>query len=361
LASSATPEHGGRRCARLPLTSGGTTTLHVNEQLVETGDLDALTERIDSLCFDNAWPSITDLRDRCRAALSRGKQLWPAAAYAEYRMALDAPAEVASSVLGSAADRFALGPFAEVIATNHSFESLEPYLDRGPNGCALAHERVVRGQDLCAYEWLHAGNDPFGLPFVRASWEPTYGAPVYEPNKLRADTPDLPKFSAVEEAAPGARRLTTEKPTESALRDLTANWVSQSNGRSEVVTVEGTAADAIAALGCRSHRLAAIDAAAAMDWMAWAAASGGAHGRRRGLAAGRHGALWALLNLAGIAEPDLVVTSDVLLEVGDILPELRFHLWDDGAPATGWTLRLAVEDTTEGLAWALNAHDARLD
>lgn len=337
--------------------------MHVNEQLVEAGDLDALTERIDSLCFEDAWPSVADLRDSCRAALSRGKQLWPAAAYAEYRMALDAPAEMASSVLGSPAERFAFGPFAEVIATNHTFEPLAPYLDRGPDSCALAHERVVRGEDLRAYEWLHDGHDPFGLPFVRASWEPAYSAPVYEPKKLRADAPDLPRFSSGVDAAPGVRvrRLTTEKPTESALRDLTASWMSQSNGHCEVVTVEGTAADAIGALGCRTHRLAVVDAADAVNWMAWAAASGGAHGRRRGLAAGRHGALWALLNLTGIAEPALVVTTDVLDEVGDVLPELRFHLWDDGAPATGWSLRLAVEDTTEGLAWALNAHDARLD
>ena len=88
------------------------------------------------------------------------------------------------------------------------------------------------------------------------------------------------------------------------------------------------------------------------------AASGGANGRRRGMAAGRHAAWWALAALAGLADPgDEPATPD---ELGRALDELRWYLWDDGSPATGWVLRLAVEEPAEGLAWAVVATDAHL-
>lgn len=344
-------------------TPGGTRTLQSNEDLVEAGDLDALTKRIESLCSDGAWALVVDIRDRCRAALSRGKQLWPAAAYADYRVALDAPAMTAVSVLDSPAERFALGPFAEVLASRHRFEEMAAHLGRGPSQYGVAHERVVRGEDLRAYKSGLGDQDPFGLPLVLAPWEPAYTVPTYEPARLLAPTPPLPTFgqSVEKERQPQVRRLTSESESENALRELVSVWLSQSNGRSEVVSVEGSAADAVAALGCRHYRLGPLTASRAIDWMAWAAASGGAHGRRRGMAAGRHSALWALLELAGVAEPDLVVSEAVLEELAEALPEFRFYAWDDGAPATGWSLRIAIEDTSDGVAWALNAADARLD
>ena len=70
-----------------------------NERLVELADLDELVRQIDRLCDDDDWDGLVDLRDRCRAALERGKQLWPAASLAEYRLALDAPGSFAGQVL----------------------------------------------------------------------------------------------------------------------------------------------------------------------------------------------------------------------------------------------------------------------
>jgi hypothetical protein len=37
---------------------------------------------------------------------------------------------------------------------------------------------------------------------------------------------------------------------------------------------------------------------------------------------------------------------------------LHWYLWDDGAKTVGWSLRLAVEDPENDLAWALVAADA---
>jgi len=90
-----------------------------------------------------------------------------------------------------------------------------------------------------------------------------------------------------------------------------------------------------------------------MAWMAWAAASGGAHGRRRGMAAGRFGAWWALASIAGLAD-SWPVPPD---ELEAAAATLRFLLWDASEPETGWSLHLAVEDPDQGVAWAVSAID----
>ena len=88
--------------------------------------------------------------------------------------------------------------------------------------------------------------------------------------------------------------------------------------------------------------------------MAWAGASGGAHGRRRGAAAGRFGALWLVAALADQLD-DWPVP---LAELGEAASELRWWWWDAHEPATGWQLQLVVDDPAEGVAWAISARDA---
>ena len=92
----------------------------------------------------------------------------------------------------------------------------------------------------------------------------------------------------------------------------------------------------------------------ALAWLAWAGASGGAHGRRRGSAVGRFGALWTLAALLDLVD-DWPVPLD---ELGEIASELRWFWWDAGEPLTGWRVQLAVEDRVEGMAWAISARDA---
>jgi hypothetical protein len=86
--------------------------------------------------------------------------------------------------------------------------------------------------------------------------------------------------------------------------------------------------------------------------MAWAAASGGAHGRRRGGAAGRFSAWWTLASLGDLDWP---ATPDQIAEVAG---NLNWVAWSDLAPSTGWNLSVAVEDRREGLAWAIAAVDS---
>ncbi len=340
------------------MTTGSDSRRSHNEDLIETGDLDALTDRVDSLCLDALWEILVDLRNGCRAALERGKQLWPAAAYAEYRLALDAPGVFAASVIESPSERFSFGPFAEVMASTHTFADLCDYLPAGPARGSVAQERVARGEDLRRDVWLRS-EDPFGLPLQLLTFESAYRAPVYEPSRCVDDAPDLPTFDPVVRAS-AAERLNEFVDVIDALRDLATTWSTQSNGRSEAVAVDGGPSQAIAALGCSSHRLARVSPAEAAGWMAWAAASGGAHGRRRGMAAGRHGALWALLCMAGLSDPAYEICDHPLEELSEVLDEFEFVLFDDGSPPNGWNLRLAVADPAEGLAFAVSATDARM-
>lgn len=331
---------------------------NANEDLIERGDLDALTDRIDALCFDSQWDLLVDLRNGCRAALERGKQLWPAAAYAEYRIALDAPGPLAASVIESPAERFSFGPFAEVMASAHSFADLGEHLPSGPGRGSVAQERVSRGEDLRSEVWLRS-EDPFGLPLHLLAFESAYRSPVYQPSKCVDDAPDLPRFDPLVRRV-GGTRLSGFDDVVDALRDLASTWSTQSNGRAEAVVVEGGASEAIAALGCTSHRLARVSPSEAAAWMAWTAASGGAHGRRRGMAAGRHAALWALLCITGLGDPEQEIRDHPLDELVEVLDEFEFVLFDDGSPPSGWSLRMAIADPIDDIAFAVSAADARM-
>ena len=106
---------------------------------------------------------------------------------------------------------------------------------------------------------------------------------------------------------------------------------------------------AIAVLGAREVRAAWLDPGEALALMAWAGASGGRHGRRRGMAAGRD-LTWALFRALLALEPDEEPSAD------DVAA-LRVLSWSTDDVTTGWILRLAIEHPAEGVTWALDALD----
>jgi hypothetical protein len=320
-----------------------------NRELVERGDLDELTRHVDRLCAARDWDALVDLRDRCRRALERGKQLWPAAAHAEYRLALEAPAPWAGAVVVPGAGRFALGPLTEVAAFAHSWAELAPHVPPGPLAALTAHERVVRGEDLTADERI----DPrvLELPLALQPWEPAYPLATYEAEQ--SHFPDVPP-PALEPVELPSEFVEVDDPEACrALVELVTAWTTESDGRAEVVAVAGDACAALGALGRDRARLADVAPDHALAAMAWAAASGGAHGRRRGMAPGRFGAWWAVVGLAGRLD-DWPIEAG---ELGEVAASLRWYRWDAGAPDAGWSLRLAVEDPARGRAWALSAVD----
>lgn len=305
---------------------------------------------IDGLCETRDWSGLVELRDRCVRAIERGRQLWPAAHHAEYRLALEAPGEWAARVLVEGAGRFALGPLAEVAACTHPWAELAPHAPATPTAALCAQERVVRGEDLRGIEVC--GPDPLELPRVLLPWEPVYAVAQY-----RSHAADFPAPQVAEALQPVTLPATFDRVERAGcarvLADLTAAWGAESEGSTEVASVRGDARAAVAALGHREARLAAITGADALALMAWAAASGGAHGRRRGAATGRLDALLALAVLTGRADewpPDWG-------SLGRSLDDPAWFVWDAGGPVTGWALHLALEGRGEGIAYALAARD----
>jgi hypothetical protein len=316
---------------------------------IERGDLDELIRLIDALCTNREWKVLVSLRDRAMAAAERGKQLWPAAHHAEYRLALEAPGEWAGPMLVDGSGAFALGPVSEVAASTHSWSELAPHVTPGPVAALAAHERVVRGEDLSDTAIAPAVLD---LPLRLMSWEPEYAVAAYRAHTAEFPTPLLPVLSPA--SLPASATRIDDRPACRALTELAAAWTQGSDGRAEAVAVQGGPLDAIAALGARRARVATVDGNAALAHMAWTAASGGAYGRRRGAAIGRFDSWLAVAAMARIEEwplpPDAIAAA---------VDRFEWMLWDAGEPATGWSLRLAAGDPETGAAWAMSAADAR--
>jgi hypothetical protein len=325
----------------------------VLDELIHRADLDGLVRLVDDCTASRDWARLRRLRDRARHAVGTGRQLWPAATLAEYRLALLAPASWAAGVLDEGSGRFTIGPLTEVVAQHHSWSELAPLLEPGPRAAFVAQERVLRG-DVIDASSVAALPDVLDLPFELGSWEPPYRLADYHDSTAEFPAPALPSvFVDVDVPAGNGARL--DDPTvELAVQQLVEPWTVSSDGHAELAAVEGDAAGALHALGLPSARVAELTPGAAIAWLAWAGASGGAHGRRRGAAAGRFGAMW-LLAAFGDALDDWPVP---LAELGRLAGELRWWWWDAHEPTTGWQLQLAVEDPAEGLAWAISARDA---
>ncbi len=104
---------------------------------------------IDERCSTRDWDGLLRVRDRARHAVDTGRQLWPAATLAEYRLALLAPPPIVAAVLDESdglSGRFTIGPLTEVAAQDHTWADLAPVLDRGPRAAFVAQERVLRGE-----------------------------------------------------------------------------------------------------------------------------------------------------------------------------------------------------------------------
>ncbi len=334
------------------------------EEAIAIGDLDELLRWVDRLGDNRVWDDLAELARRCQAAFERtGHQLWPAANRASYRLALEAPGRWAAHAMDTGGGRFAWGPLTEVAASTHSWSELSPFLEPGPTASLFAHERVVRGEALDTRPDARelARMNVVELPLRLETWEPRYTLPTYHVDRLEDLGPAAPPMESRPLPEPAPSRA--DDDTEAALRSLIEPWVVGSNGSADFAMVEGDAPTAVATLldaplhavpvSHESVQWAEVAPAEALHHLAWAGASGGAHGRRRGCALGRFGAWWALRALAGL--PDSGPLSPD--ELGEAAHELRWVLWRPEEHFVGWGLHLSVEDPAEGLAWAFSARD----
>ena len=320
------------------------------DAVIHRADLDTLVRMIDDRCSAHDWAGVLRVRNRSRQAVETGRQLWPAATLAEYRLALLADAEFVAEVLDERdglSGRFTIGPLTEVAAQHHSWGDLSAHLEPGPRATFVAHERAIRGEPIDERPLA----DVLDIPTVIQPWEPRYAVATYHVGGAEFPAPDL--ADDWEDLTPIDGAETLDDEVDLALRQLVEPWVTTSNGRVESVCVVGGIDSALGGLGIRRARVCELEPGDALAWIAWAGASGGAHGRRRGAAAGRFGAWWLLAALGDLLDEWPVPTE----ELGALASELRWYRWNAFEPDVGWSLQLAIEDPTERVAWAITAQD----
>jgi hypothetical protein len=239
-----------------------------------------------------------------------------------------------------------------VAASTHTWEELAPYVPEGPPAVLTAHERVVRGENLT--DVALPGPPVLELPLHLEPWEPAYLLAEYRAHEADFPGPPPPRgLKPVEMPGTDAPAPRAHGEDVDALRGIATAWATGSGGRADAVAVEGPALAAVTGLGATSVRTVPLSPADAIATLAWAAASGGAHGRRAGAAPGRFAAWWVVAALGDLVD-DWPVPPAV---VGTAAGRLRWFAWDRGEPTSGWVVRLAVEDPASGRAWALEAHD----
>jgi hypothetical protein len=327
------------------------------DEAVRGGEIDELLRLVDACCSGRDWAALASLRGRCERAYETGHQLWPVASHAAYRLAREAPAPFAAAVLVEGAGRFAPGPLPEVAAQRHTWAELAPEVPPGAPAMYAAHERVLRGEDLT--NLTLDGPAVLEVPLRLADWEPEYALAEYRDHDADFPAPPVPMMETVALPAPGEPHPLDDAAV--ALRDTVRVWADDSNGEIEVVAIDGDVTVAIATVrtardASPDTRIASVTPDVAFAHLAWAGASGGAHGRRPGAASGRFAAWWAGAALGGLLDD----WPPEAPRLGDRLAALRWALWDDTSqPATGWRLQLAVEDPASGRAWAIRATDHR--
>ncbi len=317
---------------------------------IHRADVDDLIRLIDARTAQRDWPGILRTRNRARAAVDSGRQLWPVATLAEYRLALWASDEWCATVLDEESGRLTIGPLSEVAAVHHTWAGLGQLLSPGPTATYFAHERSLRGEQI-PREDAHQLVKVIDVPVDLQAWEPHYEVATYDDDGVHVDRPTMGVDMAAI-ALPSHFEVIEDDESEAAFRQLVDVWIERSNGRAELVCVEGDIEHAIAATGARKARASRITAAEGLSVLAWAGSSGGAHGRRRGSAVGRFGAWWFAAAL--VDDNRWPPKADAF---GDAVNALEWWMWDAFEPDTGWSLRLAIASPDDGLAWACAATD----
>ncbi|CAB4607036.1 unannotated protein [freshwater metagenome] len=317
------------------------------DDLIRRADLDELVRFVDGTCDARDWDLLVDIRNKARSAVSTGRQLWPIATLANYRLALWSPAEYAVRALDDTARTFMPGPVSEIIAVHHTWEELEEHLADGHDRSLIAHERAMRGDGIDEDE-----HSVLEIPMELQEWEPRYVMASYTDDGVDFPSPDVPSLLDTIECV--SSHPIDDLDSVLAFRRLVEPWTTQSNGTAEAVVVEGGTPEALGALGLSHARTAPLTADEALGWLAWAGASGGSHGKRRGAATGRGEAWWFLATFVGLADDWPCYAN----EFGDVISSLEFTAYTyDKAPTVGWGLHLVIEDPEEGLAIALRATD----
>ena len=317
------------------------------DELIQRADLDGLVRHVDDACSARDWKHVLRIRDEARAAVKTGRQLWPIATLANYRLALWAPAELAVRALDDAARTFMPGPVSEILAVHHTWNDLEPFLAPDHDRSLVAYERALRGDVIPPSE-----HEALEIPFALAKWEPEYPVASYNDDGV---LDDMPPLHTTWHSCATRTADSLDDDTVHAFTRMMEPWTAHSNGQARAVVVEGELEDALGALQLTTTDFSELTPHSALQWLTWAASSGGAHGKRRGMASGRSEALWLLATFTGLDD----TWPRSFDELGDVITnQLEFFAFTAANhSAREWWLQVAIVDPHEGLTAALIARD----
>ena len=322
------------------------------ESLIHRVDLDELVRYVDTTCAARDFEHLIDIRDQARAAVHTGRQLWPIATLANYRLALYAPAHLAVRSLDDTARTFMPGPLSEILSVHHSWDELSEHLPSGPDRSLIAYERSLRGDVISTDE-----TEALDIPLMPQPWEPQYNIATYDDDGVHCDPPTFPPItttaSSLDEHNDNCE--IDDDDTETAVRELFSAWTTESNGKVSMTVVDGSIRDALAVHGIASSGTTPLTTRDAFAWLAWAGASGGAHGARRGMATGRFGAWWLCATITDIVD-EWPLTNPQSQQVITGLQWERYTHPD--LEQKGWVVHLAVHDPSTGVSVVINASDS---
>lgn len=317
------------------------------DELIQRADLDGLVRHVDDSCSARDWKHVLRIRDEARAAVKTGRQLWPIATLANYRLALWAPAELAVRALDDTARTFMPGPVSEILAVHHTWNDLEPFLAPDHDRSLVAYERALRGDVIPPSE-----HEALEIPFGIAAWEPEYPVVSYNDDGV---VDDMPQLHTTWHSCATRTADPLDDDTVHTFTRMMEPWTAHSNGQARAAVVEGELEDALGALQLTTTDFSELTPHAAMQWLTWAASSGGAHGKRRGMASGRSEALWLLATFTGLDD----TWPRSFDELGDVITnQLEFFAFTAANhSAREWWLQVAIVDRHEGLTAAFIARD----
>lgn len=321
------------------------------DELIHRGDLDGLVRHVDNTVAVSDWEHLVTIRNDSRAALNTGRQLWPIATLANFRLALWAPAHFAVRALDDTARTFMPGPVAEILAVHHSWDELEQLVEPGHDRGIFAYERALRGDSIDSLE-----PRILDIPISPQHWEPNYLYASYNDDGVVETFPTLHNHQHTISIDGIATTPIEDFDTNDAFRRMMDSWTAQSNGSAQLAIVEGSPSEALGGLGFANiqSELAAVSCQEAWQALTWAGSTGGAHGKRRGVATARSDLWWLFAQIAGIAHEWPLDTD----ECGEIALGCEYFVFrNEKTPTDGWGLNLIIFDPQEGLCVALSAHD----
>jgi hypothetical protein len=241
-----------------------------------------------------------------------------------------------------------MGPLTEVIAQNHQWSELSEFLDPSPTSTYIAYECAIRGQKVDS-ELFPALESPCTLLPI----ETNYALAEYHDNEAKFPTPAIPEMGNEITIPESSATVIQDSDASTAFHQLADAWTTQSNGELRMSCVEGSVLDALGALNVPEARLSLLASGEALAWLAWAGASGGAHGRRRGNALGRDAAWWTI---AALTEKTFHwPLGNEKLEAAT--NSLQWFWWDANESTTGWQLQLCIHHADRNRSWAISVHD----